>query len=75
MIAYHGQKVKYHHALVGCNSRLDTLQAAVLDVKLRYLDEFAAARCKVAARYDAALSGCGDRFRAERTITGFENIN
>lgn len=57
MIANHGQKVKYHHALVGCNSRLDTLQAAVLDVKLRYLDEFAAARCKVAARYDAAFSG------------------
>ncbi len=56
MIANHGQKVKYHHALVGCNSRLDTLQAAVLDVKLRYLDEFAAARCKVAARYDAAFS-------------------
>lgn len=52
-----GKKVKYHHALVGCNSRLDTLQAAVLDVKLRYLDEFAAARCKVAARYDAAFSG------------------
>ena len=57
MIANHGQKVKYHHALVGCNSRLDTLQAAVLDVKLRYLDEFASARCKVAARYDAAFSG------------------
>ena len=57
MIANHGQKVKYHHALVGCNSRLDTLQAAVLDVKLRHLDEFAAARCKVAARYDAAFSG------------------
>ena len=57
MIANHGQKMKYHHSLVGCNSRLDTLQAAVLDVKLRYLDEFAAARCKVAARYDAAFSG------------------
>ena len=57
MIANHGQKMKYHHSLVGCNSRLDTLQAAVLDVKLRYLDEFAAARCKVSARYDAAFSG------------------
>ena len=57
MIANHGQKMKYHHSLVGCNSRLDTLQAAVLDVELRYLDEFAAARCKVAARYDAAFSG------------------
>ena len=73
MIANHGQKVKYHHALVGCNSRLDTLQAAVLDVKLRYLDEFAAARCKVAARYDAAFSGLDavrkdSRFMPDHTL-------
>lgn len=57
MIANHGQKVKYHHALVGCNSRLDTLQAAILEVKLRHLDEFTAARREVAARYDAAFVG------------------
>lgn len=55
MIANHGQKVKYHHILVGCNSRLDTLQAAVLNVKLRHLEEFTAARRKAAAFYDTAF--------------------
>ena len=57
MIANHGQKVKYRHDVVGCNSRLDTLQAAVLRVKLRQLDEYAAARQRAAARYDAGLAG------------------
>ena len=57
MIASHGQKVKYHHQILGCNSRLDTLQAAVLEVKLPHLAEFNAARQAVAARYDEALSG------------------
>lgn len=55
MIANHGQPVKYRHQLVGCNSRLDTLQAAVLEVKLRHIEEFTEARQAVAARYDAAL--------------------
>ena len=57
MIANHGQKVKYRHDVVGCNSRLDTLQAAILRVKLRQLDEYAAARQRAAARYDAGLAG------------------
>lgn len=55
MIANHGQKVKYHHIVVGCNSRLDTLQAAVLNIKIRHLEEFTAARRKAAAFYDVAL--------------------
>ena len=38
MIANHGQKIKYHHDVIGVNSRLDTLQAAILKVKLKYLD-------------------------------------
>ena len=50
MIANHGQRVKYHHDVLGCNSRLDTLQAAVLDMKLKHLDEYNEARY-VAARY------------------------
>ncbi len=58
MIASHGQERKYHHRLIGCNSRLDTLQAAVLNVKLKHVDEFTAARRAVAARYSAALGGC-----------------
>ena len=57
-IANHGQQVKYHHQLIGCNSRLDTLQAAILQVKLRHLDQFNQARQAVAQRYDAALGGC-----------------
>ena len=55
MIANHGQKVKYHHDIIGCNSRLDTLQAAVLDVKLRHLDEYIAGRKRAAAAYTTLL--------------------
>jgi UDP-2-acetamido-2-deoxy-ribo-hexuluronate aminotransferase len=56
MIANHGQKVKYHHDVIGVNSRLDTLQAAVLNVKLKYLDEYTAKRNEVADYYDRELS-------------------
>lgn len=57
MIANHGQKVRYYHEIVGCNSRLDSIQAAVLDVKLRYLDSYAAARQKAAHYYNTAFAG------------------
>ena len=57
MVANHGQKIKYHHELIGVNSRLDTLQAAVLNVKLKYLDDYTQARREVADRYDKMLSG------------------
>lgn len=56
MIANHGQKVRYHHELIGCNSRLDTLQAAVLLVKLQYLDGYCDARREVADFYDTAFA-------------------
>ena len=56
MIANHGQKQKYHHEVVGVNSRLDTIQAAVLTVKLKHIDDFTARRNKVAAYYDTHLS-------------------
>ena len=56
-LANHGQTRKYHHAHIGLNSRLDTLQAALLRVKLPYLAAWTAARQHVAARYDAALAG------------------
>lgn len=55
MVANHGQQVKYQHKIVGVNSRLDTLQAAVLNAKLPHLEEFAASRRKVARRYDEAF--------------------
>ncbi len=55
MIANHGQSVQYVHDEIGVNSRLDSLQAAVLDVKLKYLDDYAARRRKVADFYDEAF--------------------
>lgn len=55
-ICRHGSKERYHHQYIGLNSRLDTLQAAILQVKLQHLDEFIAARQKAAAFYKEALS-------------------
>lgn len=55
MIANHGQQVKYHHKVIGCNSRLDTIQAAILDVKLKHLDEYCQARNKAAQYYTSHL--------------------
>ena len=57
MIANHGQKIKYHHEVIGVNSRLDTLQAAILNVKLKYLEEYTRQRREVADYYDQALAG------------------
>ena len=56
MIANHGQEKKYYHKVLGCNSRLDTVQAEVLKVKLKHLDEYAAARNKMADYYDQNLA-------------------
>jgi dTDP-4-amino-4,6-dideoxygalactose transaminase len=56
MITNHGSQVKYYHEVVGVNSRLDTLQAAVLDVKLKHLDDFSTKRQAVADFYDQALA-------------------
>ncbi|MDR1103112.1 MAG: DegT/DnrJ/EryC1/StrS family aminotransferase [Tannerella sp.] len=56
MMANHGQTEKYRHKIIGCNSRLDTIQAAILDVKLKYMDTFTAARRKTALLYDQVLS-------------------
>jgi dTDP-4-amino-4,6-dideoxygalactose transaminase len=52
-----GGKKKYNHEILGFNSRLDTLQAAILEVKLKYLDEWQQGRRKVAERYNQLLSG------------------
>ncbi len=54
-IVNHGMKVRYYYDRIGVNSRLDTIQAAILRVKLRHLDEYAAARNKAAAYYDEAF--------------------
>ena len=55
-MANHGQFEKYHHDLIGVNSRLDTMQAAILNVKLKQLDTYAANRQKAAAQYDEELA-------------------
>jgi UDP-2-acetamido-2-deoxy-ribo-hexuluronate aminotransferase len=87
MIANHGQKVRYYHEMVGCNSRLDTIQAAVLNIKLKKLDDYIAARRKAADYYDKAFASnnhISTPFRASYsnhvfhqytlTLDGFENI-
>ena len=56
MIAHHGQSVQYVHDVLGVNSRLDTIQAAILKIKLKHLDEYASARNKAAAYYDKAFA-------------------
>jgi len=56
MIANHGQIEKYHHKVVGCNSRLDSIQASILSIKLKYLDNYSSARNKMASNYDKAFS-------------------
>ncbi|MBP6458588.1 MAG: DegT/DnrJ/EryC1/StrS family aminotransferase [Crocinitomicaceae bacterium] len=55
-IANHGQVIKYHHEIVGCNSRLDTIQAAILKIKLKDLDNYCSTRQEVAAYYDNAFA-------------------
>ncbi len=56
MVANHGQKIKYFHEVVGVNSRLDTLQAAILKVKIKYVEEYNTKRRAVASYYDQALA-------------------
>ena len=55
-IVNHGMKRRYYHDYIGVNSRLDTLQAAILKVKLQYLDDYIAARQKAADYYDKAFT-------------------
>lgn len=62
----HGMKVRYYHDYVGVNSRLDAIQAAVLDIKLAHLDEYIKARQKVAAYYEKAFA-CTDRIVTPKT--------
>lgn len=57
MIANHGQQIKYHHKIIGCNSRLDTIQAAILNIKLKHLDAYCKARYEAAQYYNGQLKG------------------
>ncbi len=66
MIANHGQKEKYYHEVLGINSRLDTIQAAILSVKLKHLDSFITERRSVAVRYNNAFEGIAEIKTPER---------
>ena len=57
MIANHGQQTRYYHEMVGCNSRLDSMQAAVLNIKLKQLDDYTNARRNAANFYNNAFAG------------------
>jgi dTDP-4-amino-4,6-dideoxygalactose transaminase len=57
MIGSHGSRQRYYHEMLGVNSRLDTIQAAILMVKLRHLEEYNSLRQTAASRYDALLKG------------------
>ena len=60
MIVNHGENKKYHHKIIGCNSRLDSLQAAILNIKLKFLDEYNLNRRIMASNYDTALNELSD---------------
>lgn len=56
IVVNHGMTIRYYHDMIGVNSRLDSIQAAILKVKLKHLDEYAAARNKAASYYDSAFA-------------------
>src|SRR5271155_3453674 len=76
VLRVHGGKPKYFHAVIGGNFRIDELQAAVLRVKLKYLDGWTAGRQRNAAHYDAAFAaaGLGDRLRTPVAVAGYRHI-
>jgi dTDP-4-amino-4,6-dideoxygalactose transaminase len=76
VLRVHGGKPKYFHALIGGNFRIDELQAAVLRVKLKYLDGWTEARQRNAAYYTAAFAGreLGERVVTPRAAAGQRHI-
>lgn len=60
MIANHGQEIKYYHKVLGCNSRLDTIQAVVLNIKLKHLDDYSQSRNHMASFYDQAFASISE---------------
>lgn len=73
MIANHGEKIKYHHEIVGCNSRLDSIQAEILNIKLKYLDEYNSNRQIMANNYNLAFEDI-DEIRMPKVISSSEHV-
>lgn len=71
----HGAKPKYYHGIIGYNSRLDTIQAAILSVKLKHLDKWTEQRRAHADVYDRELSGVGDLILPKRTANAYHIYN
>ena len=71
----HGAKPKYYHGIIGYNSRLDTIQAAILSVKLKHLDKWTEQRRAHADVYDRELSGVGDLILPKRTGGAYHIYN
>ena len=76
ILRVHGGEPKYHHAEIGGNFRMDALQAAVLSVKLKYLDDWTTARQKNAGHYDAAFkrAGIGNDLQTPVALPGYRHI-
>jgi dTDP-4-amino-4,6-dideoxygalactose transaminase len=71
MITSHGSRKKYFHEILGVNSRLDSIQAAILNVKLRYLDQYCMERCKAADKYSERL---GSTFKKPYALPHVKHI-
>ncbi len=73
MIVNHGEKIKYHHEIVGCNSRLDSIQAEILNVKLKYLDNYNSNRQIMANNYNLAFEDI-DEIQIPKVISNSEHV-
>jgi len=72
-VVNHGMKARYYHDYVGVNSRLDSIQAAVLKIKLKHLDEYNQARRAAAKRYNEGFAGC-DKLKTPVTATFTDHV-
>ncbi len=73
MIVNHGEKIKYHHEIVGCNSRLDSIQAEVLNVKLNFLDNYNSNRQIMANNYNLAFEDI-DEIQIPKVISSSDHV-
>ena len=73
MTVNHGEKIKYHHEIIGCNSRLDSIQAEILNIKLKYLDSYNTNRKIMATNYNLAFAKI-EELRTPKVIDNSEHV-